>query len=473
VRGFSSRTAVPGSDDAPVIMEEEFCVAKEKRVFACRDCGATATQWQGQCRTCGAWNTMQEVRAAPGKPGPAATPGTSGAQVAVLQDLPEGDGERLPSGTPGLDTLLGGGLVPSSAVLVGGEPGIGKSTLLLQLVGGLAAQGRTAVYVSGEESLAQLRQRGQRLGVLTENVLALSTTNAEELLEILEDDPPALVVLDSVQTMSLRETEAAPGTISQVRAVATAVIERIKQLPTIVIVVSHVTKEGQIAGPKLLEHMVDTVLYLEGDKQHLYRLLRVVKNRYGPADDVLVMRMLGSGLDPVDDPSTFFLEARDPQLSGTAVIMAVDGQRPFAVEVQALVSRSYLSMPRRTALGFDANRMHLLLAVLEKKLRVNLGQSDIYAKIGGGLRLQEPGLDLGIVAAVLSSFYDRPLPAGAMFWGEVDLNGQVRPVMAQDKRWNQARRLGYRPIFCPHQDSGISSIVALRDRLFENGRQSG
>ncbi|MFO7717320.1 MAG: DNA repair protein RadA, partial [Desulfohalobium sp.] len=377
-------------------------MGKEKRLFACSNCGARATQWQGQCRGCGEWNTLQEIRSPAAKAGPD-VPGASAASPAVLQDLPEAEGERVASGTPGFDVLLGGGLVPASAVLLGGEPGIGKSTLLLQLVGGVAAQGKKTVYISGEESLSQLRQRGQRLGILSEHVLALSSTDAADVLGVLENDPPALVVLDSVQTMSLSEGEAAPGTISQVRAVATAVIERIKQLPSVLIVVSHVTKEGQIAGPKLLEHMVDTVLYLEGDKQHLYRLLRVVKNRYGPADDVLVLHMLESGLAPVADPSTFFLEARDPQLSGTAVVMAVDGRRPFAVEIQALVSRSFLTLPRRTALGFDANRMHLLLAVLEKKLRINLGQSDIYAKIGGGLRLQEPGLDLGIVAAVLSS----------------------------------------------------------------------
>lgn len=442
-------------------------MGKEKRLFVCASCGARATQWQGQCRGCGAWNTLEEVRSPVTKVGPEAS-GASLASPAVLQDVPEAEGERVASGTPGLDVLLGGGFVPASAILLGGEPGIGKSTLLLQLVGGVAAQGKKTVYVSGEESLSQLRQRGQRLGVLSEHVLALSSTDAADVLGVLENEPPALVVLDSVQTMSLGD-DAAPGTTSQVRAVATAVIERIKQLPSILIVVSHVTKEGQIAGPKLLEHMVDTVLYLEGDKQHLYRLLRVVKNRYGPADDVLVLHMLESGLAPVADPSTFFLEARDPQLSGTAVVMAVDGRRPFAVEIQALVSRSFLTLPRRTALGFDANRMHLILAVLEKKLRINLGQSDIYAKIGGGLRLQEPGLDLGIVAAVLSSFYDRPLPSGAIFWGEVDLNGQVRPVMAQDKRFAQARQLGYRPIFCPTNDSGITTVEALRDRLFAHG----
>ncbi|MGM0645962.1 MAG: ATPase domain-containing protein, partial [Thermodesulfobacteriota bacterium] len=334
-------------------------MGKEKRLFACSSCGARATQWQGQCRGCGAWNTLQEIRSAAAKAGPDVS-GAAAASPAVLQDLPDAEGERVASGTPGFDVLLGGGLVPASAVLLGGEPGIGKSTLLLQLVGGVAAQGKKTVYISGEESLSQLRQRGQRLGILSEHVLALSSTDAADVLGVLENDPPALVVLDSVQTMSLSEGEAAPGTISQVRAVATAVIERIKQLPSVLIVVSHVTKEGQIAGPKLLEHMVDTVLYLEGDKQHLYRLLRVVKNRYGPADDVLVLHMLESGLAPVADPSTFFLEARDPQLSGTAVVMAVDGRRPFAVEIQALVSRSFLTLPRRTALGFDANRMHLL-----------------------------------------------------------------------------------------------------------------
>jgi DNA repair protein RadA/Sms len=384
----------------------------------------------------------------------------------VLQDLSPTAGARVRLGKFGLDELLGGGLVPASAILLGGEPGIGKSTLLLQIVGTLAEQGKQALYVSGEESLAQLRRRGERLGVLSADLLAMSTTCIQDLLRTLEESPPEVLVLDSVQTMSLNAAGSTFGTVSQVRAVATAVIERIKKTSTVLILVSHVTKEGRIAGPKLLEHMVDTVLYLEGDRQQLFRLLRVVKNRYGPADDLVVMSMHGSGLETVDDPSTFFLQTRDVQLSGTAVVMALDGQRPFAIEVQALVSNSCLSVPRRTALGFDTNRLHLLLAVVEKKLRIQLGQLDIYAKIGGGLRLQEPGLDLGIVAAILSSFYDRPLPAGAVFWGEIDLNGQVRPVMSQDKRWKQAQQLQYRPVFCPLQSGGIGSINALRSQLF-------
>jgi DNA repair protein RadA/Sms len=236
-----------------------------------------------------------------------------------------------------------------------------------------------------------------------------------------------------------------------------------------VLFVGHVTKDGQLAGPKLLEHMVDTVISLEGDRRQQFRMLRVLKNRFGPNQELLVFRMVQQGLDLVDDPSTFFLDARDPSLSGTSVVMTVDGQRPFAVEMQALVTRSYLSIPRRTALGFDVNRLHLLLAVLEKRLRLNFGQVDIYAKVGGGMRVQDPGMDLALVAAILSSFYDVPLPARSVFWGEVDLNGQIRPVSAQSVRSVQAKRLGYSSMFCPEEGgTGVTTIGMLQEKLFRN-----
>ncbi|HKK33104.1 MAG TPA: DNA repair protein RadA, partial [Desulfomicrobiaceae bacterium] len=274
-----------------------------------------------------------------------------------------------------------------------------------------------------------------------------------------------------VQTMASAQVDGIPGSVSQVRAVATQIIEKAKQCGTAVVLVGHVTKEGQIAGPKLLEHMVDTVLYLEGDKQHLFRMLRVVKNRFGPSNELLLFEMQSKGMEVVHDPSTFFLQARDPGLSGTALVMGMEAQRPFAVEVQALATKTFLAFPRRTALGFDSNRLNLLLAVMEKRLRINTGQTDIYAKVGGGLRLQDPGMDLGLVAAVLSSFYDRALPEGAVFWGEVDLNGQIRPVFGQDMRLRQAKRIGYDPIFCPTGNNGKgsrgwSNLVELQRYLF-------
>ncbi len=377
----------------------------------------------------------------------------------------------MPTGEQALDRFLGTGLVKGGALLLGGAPGIGKSTLLLQLAGSLAAQGRTCVYLSGEESLSQIRLRAERLGLLHDSLLALSTSSGADALHVLEGGQADLVILDSVQTVHAPGVDGLPGSVSQVRAVAGECIEAARKSETALILVGHVTKDGQIAGPKLLEHMVDTVLSLEGDRQQTYRLLRVLKNRFGPCEDVLVYAMGGRGMELVHDPSTLFLGARNPELSGTALCMALDGQRPFAVEVQALASRSYLAIPRRTALGVDANRLHLLLAVLEKRLQLRLTEMDIYSKLGGGLRLQDPGMDLAMVAAILSSFYDRPLPERSIFWGEVDLNGQVRPVAGQDVRLRQSQRLGYTPICCQAEDEqgnarGVDTLHALQRMLF-------
>lgn len=385
----------------------------------------------------------------------------------LLADVSEQGHEPFGTGLDALDRVLGKGIVPGAAVLMGGEPGIGKSTLLLQVAGAVAASGRMALYASGEESLPQIKGRGQRLGVLHDNLLALATSRVEDLHAILEGSPPALLVVDSVQTLTCAEAEGLPGNVSQVRAVATDLLERCRAAGTALVLVGHVTKEGTLAGPRLLEHMVDTVISLEGDRRQMFRLLRVFKNRFGPNEELLVFQMARQGMEVVENPATFFLGARDASLSGTAVVMAVDGHRPLAVEVQALATRSYLAIPRRTALGFDVNRLHLLLAVLEKRLKVNFGQVDIYAKVGGGVRLQDPGLDLALVAAVLSSFYDIPLPERAVLWGEVDLNGQIRPVTAQDIRLSQARRLGYEPILHPDGDKGgVGAVAEMRQRLF-------
>jgi len=370
------------------------------------------------------------------------------------------------SGMDALDRVLGQGLVPGAALLMGGEPGIGKSTLLLQLAGAVAAAGRMVVYASGEESLPQIKARAERLAVLHDKLHAIATSKLEDVLACL-DDSPALLIVDSVQTLSSSEAEGLPGNVSQVRAVACELVERCKLCNTTLILVGHVTKDGALAGPRLLEHMVDTVIALEGDRRQMFRLLRVLKNRFGPNEELLVFQMIQSGMELVEDPSTYFLGARDPSLSGTAVVMAVDGQRPFAVEMQALVTRSYLNIPRRTALGFDVNRLHLLLAVLEKRCKLNFGQVDIYAKVGGGMRLHEPGTDLALVAAVLSSFYDVPLPERTVLWGEVDLNGQIRPVAGHSLRMGQARRLGYDPIFHPRGErGGIGAVVELGALLF-------
>jgi len=386
----------------------------------------------------------------------------------ALEDL-AGDAVRArPTGIPALDGLLGAGLVPGAALLLGGEPGVGKSTLLLQLAACQAGLGRGAgrtVYVSGEESLAQIRNRAQRLGLLGPGLLALATNNADEALGVVAEmgQEPGLIIVDSVQTLASPRAEGIPGSVSQVRAVSGELVEAVKRSQATLVLVGHVTKDGQIAGPKLLEHMVDTVLYLEGDRRDYSRVLRVLKNRFGPSDELLVFTMEEKGLSVVDDPSTFFLGARDASLSGAAVSLAMDGRRPFAVEIQALATKSFLAIPRRAALGFDANRLHLLLAVLDKRLKLPLGQSDIFVKQGGGLALRDPGLDLALAAAVLSSYYDAPLPEGAAFWGELDLNGHVRPVAGHETRLKQASRLGYGPLF--HAGT-VKQLDELRRALF-------
>ena len=447
---------------------------KVRETYVCTECGAQSTQWKGQCPVCKAWNALELV-AMPrdgGRKTPVASGGGAAAQPKALSEVEDHGHEPYGTGLEALDRVLGRGLVPGGAMLVGGEPGIGKSTLLLQVAGAVAASGRLALYASGEESLPQIKDRAARIGVIHPGLLAVSTSRVEDLLPLLgEATAPALLIVDSVQTFTSASAEGLPGNVSQVRAVALELIERCKQSGTTLMLVGHVTKDGTLAGPRLLEHMVDTVISLEGDRRQMFRLLRVLKNRFGPNQELLVFQMARLGLEVVADPSTYFLGARDASLSGTAVVMAADGQRPLAVEVQALVTRSYLAIPRRTGLGFDVNRLHLLLAVLEKRLKLNFGQVDIYAKVGGGIRLQEPGMDLALVAAILSSFYDLALPERAVFWGEVDLNGQIRPVSSHETRLTQARRLGYDPFFPGPDKGGLSTVSELQERLFRHVRR--
>lgn len=443
---------------------------KIREVYVCSACGAQSAQWQGQCPRCRAWNTLELMRMDP-EPRRASSRKTGGTNgILPLKHVSGQELSAFGTGLEALDRILGRGFMPGAAIVVSGEPGIGKSTLLLQLAGAVAREGKTVLYVSGEESLPQIKGRAERLDVLHDKLLALATSRVEDVFSILEspDTVPALMIVDSVQTLASDSAEGLPGNVSQVRAVATELVERCRRAGTTLVLVGHVTKDGILAGPRLLEHLVDTVISLEGDRREMFRMLRVLKNRFGPNQELLIFRMERSGLQLVEDPSTFFLGARDTSLSGTAVVMAVDGQRPFAVEIQALATRSFLSIPRRTALGFDVNRLHLLLAVLEKRLRLNFGQADIYAKIGGGMRLQEPGLDLALVAAVLSSFYDIPLPERCVLWGEVDLNGQIRPVSSQEIRMKQALRLGYTPILCPGTagQRGVATVSDLQKILF-------
>lgn len=441
---------------------------KHRTSYVCTNCGTRTFQWQGQCSRCRQWSVL--VPAAEDK---IQDPAQDVISPVSLHKIQEGDSGTFSIGSKSVDFCLGSGLMPGSGILLGGEPGVGKSTFLLQLAGGLVGSGKNAVYVTGEESWAQIKARSQRLGLQQKELQVLASTRLEDVLALLGgDQAPDLLIVDSVQTLVGNEAQGLPGSVSQVRMCASKLLEKVKQLRTVLILVGHVTKEGQIAGPRVLEHMVDTVLYLEGDKQYMFRLLRVVKNRFGPAGNILVLHMTAQGLQIVQDPSTFFLQDRNARLSGTALVMALEGQRALAVEVQALVADSFLPQPRRTALGLDANRLPLLLAIMEKRMGLSLAQKEVYTKLGAGLRLQEPGLDLGLAAAVLSSLLDQPLPRMAVFWGEVDLNGQVRPVLGNDLRLKQARSLGYQPIVCPasgHKKEAapdirpIANVLELQD----------
>lgn len=399
---------------------------------------------------------MEQIVPAPGKK----TASSPLDRPASLDEVSSPGHGWISTGSSAVDDFLGQGLIQGSIVLLGGAPGMGKSTFILQLMSSLQGKGLCSVYISGEESLNQLKQRSERLGLNGCGLMVMNSTRLEDVLACMDEDPrPQVVLVDSVQTLVSSDCEGGPGSVSQVRTVTASLIEAAKARGVCVFLIGHVTKDGQIAGPKLLEHMVDTVLSLEGDGNHDFRILRVIKNRFGPTSNILVLKMVHTGLQIVHDPSTFFLRARDPDLSGSALVMALEGQRPLAVEVQALVTESFGSMPRRTSVGFDSNRLHLLLAIVEKRLHLRLGCMDVYAKIGGGLKMEEPGMDLGLVAAVLSSYYDRPLPEGAVFWGEVDLSGQVRPIAGQELRLKQAVTLGYSPIVCP--EGGQESKASL------------
>lgn len=447
-------------------------MAKSKKSFKCSACGAITAKWMGQCPQCQEWNTLQEYNCI-FETNKLERGGVESQKAVLLANADNSSYSPFTTGVKGLDRILGKGLVPGSSILVGGEPGIGKSTLLLQLCGSVAAVGQKVLYASGEESLPQIRARAERLQVLSPKLFAISSTRLEDVLDSLDRESPRLLIADSVQTLSTASAEGLAGNVSQVKAVAAALTEACRRIGCCLVLVGHVTKDGTLAGPRMLEHMVDTVISLEGDRRQMFRLLRVFKNRFGPNEELLVFQMRQNGLEIIDDPSTFFLEARDPSLSGTALVMAMDGNRPLVVEVQALVSRTFLNIPRRTALGFDVNRLHLLLAVMEKRLKLNFGQVDIYAKVGGGIKLNEPGLDLALIAAILSSYYDLPLPEKSIFWGEVDLNGQIRPVSGHKQRLAQAKRLNFSPIISSalkddekEEKEAISTLAELQQKLF-------
>ena len=426
----------------------------KKSVFFCQNCGHEESKWLGQCPACGEWNTFVEERIDTG-----ITKGTTASARAVresvkaaavvpLTDVSADDETRSTTGIGELDRVLGVGIVPGSLVLVGGDPGIGKSTLLLQVCRQMAEM-KKILYISGEESQAQIRLRANRMGKFSPNLLLLCETNLETIRGVIEKERPELVIIDSIQTMYSEEVSSAPGSVSQVRESTNVFMQLAKGLCISIFIVGHVTKEGTVAGPRVLEHMVDTVLYFEGDRHASYRILRAVKNRFGSTNEIGVFEMRQDGLAEVENPSEYMLSGRPENASGSVVACSMEGTRPILLEIQALVCRSNFGMPRRTAAGTDYNRVNLLMAVLEKRLGMALSNCDAYINIAGGIRMNEPAIDLGIVLAIASSFRNRPIDEKTIVFGEVGLSGEVRAVSMPEQRVAEAKKLGFETCILP------------------------
>ncbi|PTM98783.1 DNA repair protein RadA [Mycoplana dimorpha] len=426
-------------------------MAKARTQFVCQNCGSVHARWVGKCDGCGEWNTVVEedpMGGIGGGPGKTPKKGRVVALTSLSGEIEEAP--RVATGIGELDRVTGGGFVRGSAVLVGGDPGIGKSTVLMQAAAALSSRGQRVIYVSGEEAVAQIRLRAQRLGAAETDVLLAAETNVEDILATLADGKrPDLAIIDSIQTLWSDIVESAPGTVTQVRTGAQAMIRFAKQTGAAVVLVGHVTKEGQIAGPRVVEHMVDAVLYFEGDRGHHYRILRTVKNRFGPTDEIGVFEMSDKGLREVANPSELFLGERNAKAPGAAVFAGMEGTRPVLVEVQALVAPTSLGTPRRAVVGWDSARLSMILAVLEAHCGVRLGQHDVYLNIAGGFRISEPAADLAVAAALVSSLAGLALPADCVYFGEVSLSGAVRPVSHTAQRLKEAEKLGFAQAVLP------------------------
>jgi DNA repair protein RadA/Sms len=450
-------------------------MAKAKTAYVCNQCGAEYTKWQGQCEACEAWNTLSEFVIAPASAGAAKRSGYAGAvsqaKIVQLTDVAASAEARTTIGIGELDRVLGGGLVAGSVVLVGGDPGIGKSTLLLQVLGALGTRLKS-LYVSGEESIAQIAARAQRLGLALDPLRCLAETCIERIVEIAQKDTPRVLVIDSIQTIWTETLTAAPGSVSQVRESAARLVRFAKEAGTSVFLVGHVTKEGGIAGPRVLEHMVDAVLYFEGESGSRFRVLRAFKNRFGAVNELGVFAMSDKGLREVPNPSAIFLSAHGAPTPGSAVMVMREGTRPLLVEVQALVDQSSLGNPRRVALGLEQNRLAMLLAVLHRHGGAAVYDQDVFVNIVGGIRVQETAADLPVLLAVLSSFRDRPLPDKLVAFGEVGLSGEIRPVPNGEERLKEAATHGFLKAIVPKANApkklkmGEMEIVAV-ERLSE------
>ena len=421
-------------------------MSKVKTVFQCQSCGYSSPKWLGKCPDCGAWNSFSEERQSP-KSLKSIADGNSG--PIPLSSVTGGNEKRVPVGIAELDRVLGGGLVKGAVILIGGDPGIGKSTIILQAISRIASLTGTVLYVSGEESPEQIKLRAERLSVNSDRIMLLPETVVEQILSVADKLKPAAIVVDSIQTVYTEELTSAPGSVGQIRESAAKMMFYAKRSGTPVFLIGHVTKEGAIAGPRVLEHLVDTVLYFEGDRGHPFRILRTVKNRFGSTNEIGVFEMTDSGLREISNPSELFLSERPLNTSGSTVIASIEGTRPVLVELQALVSPTTFGMPRRTSMGIDFNRLNLLIAVLEKKGGIHLGGMDVFINIVGGLKIVEPAADLGIITAIVSSFRELPLDPQTFVFGEVGLSGEVRAVAQGEARIKEAAKVGFKQAIVP------------------------
>ena len=449
-------------------------MAKAASRYVCQSCGTTHVRWSGRCEACGEWNTIVEEVGRDSLPGGLGRAQRKPGRPVELVSL-AGSGRKLPrrrTGIAELDRVCGGGLVPGSAVLVGGDPGIGKSTLLLQaaaaLAGGKGGEASSCAYITGEEAVDQIRLRADRLKVTDSGVQLAAATSVRDILATLDaPEAPQVVIIDSIQTMFVDSLDSAPGTVSQVRASAQELIRLAKLRGFALLLVGHVTKEGLIAGPKVLEHMVDAVLTFEGERSHQFRILRATKNRFGPTDEIGVFEMTDAGLQEVANPSALFLAERHTDISGAAVFAGLEGSRPVLVEIEALVSPSPLATPRRAVVGWDSGRLSMVLAVLEARCGLNLAGKDVYLNVAGGLRITEPAADLAVAAALVSSARDRPLPEGCVVFGEIGLSGEVRPVGQAEARLKEAAKLGFTTALMParrrRKETSEASGMAKRE----------
>jgi len=430
--------------------------SKKSTVFFCQNCGFESAKWMGQCPGCREWNTFVEEQVSTAALKKNGTQGSTARQKpAVLSEITMEKEDRISTGMQELDRVLGGGVVAGSLTLVGGDPGIGKSTLLLQVCRNFSDAGAKVLYISGEESLKQIKMRAERIGSFNDNLLLLCETNLSLIEDTIRSRKPQIVIIDSIQTMYSEDVSAAPGSVSQVRESTALFLQLAKGLGVSIFIVGHVTKEGTVAGPRVLEHMVDTVLYFEGDRYASYRILRSVKNRFGSTNEIGIFEMREEGLTEVRNPSEYMLSGRPKDACGCVVACSVEGTRPLMVEMQALVCHSNFGIPRRQATGVDFNRVNLLMAVLEKRLGLQMSGCDAYVNLAGGIRIQEPAVDLGMVMAIVSSFKNRPVDESTVVFGEVGLSGEVRAVSLAEQRLQEAVKLGFTTCVMPRANADM------------------